>query len=513
MVPARAGHPLCPVGPGALEASLGEPAGPAGIIRSVKRFGWLLLLVALLPGLAARAQNLPDLGERAQSDLSPQQERRIGEQIMREIRRDPDYVDDPEISAYVQSVGQRLVAASPDARQEFTFFVVRDKTINAFAMPGGFIGVHSGLITSAQTEAEFAGVMAHEISHVLQRHLARQLQAQNQLEPLSLVGLGLAILAARSSPQLAQGVAMASQAAPVAAFLSFSRDFEREADRVGFQILQDGGFDPAGISSFFTRLQQNTRLYDNNAPAYLRTHPLTVERIADMQNRAQDLPYRQRPDSIEFELVRAKLRAADGRPEDAVVNFRTALAERRFANEAATRYGYAAALARAKDYAGAERELAALRLTGLAHPMVDTLATRVRMGAGDRAGAERIIAAAAQLYPDNAGVLYEYAEVLQAGAHHARAIEVLREALKSRPQDARAYNMMAKSYAALGKRTDQHRALAEGYYLQGGLAAAVDQLALAQKAGDGDFYTLSAIDARLRELRKLQQEEIKERRK
>jgi predicted Zn-dependent protease len=480
----------------------------------VKRFGWLfLLLLALVPGVPGRAQNLPDLGERAQSDLSPREERKIGEQIMREIRRDPDYIDDPEISAYVQSVGQRLVAASPDARQEFTFFVVRDKLINAFALPGGFIGVHSALIVNAQTESEFAGVMGHEIAHVLQRHLARQLQAQNQLSPLALVGLGLAILAARSNPQLAQGAAIASQAAPVALFLNFSREFEREADRVGFQILQDGGFDPAGMSAFFTRLQQNSRLYDNNAPVYLRTHPLTVERIADMQNRAHDAPYKQRPDSIEFQLVRAKLRAGDGRPEDAVAYFRTLLAERRFATEAATRYGYAAALLRAKDYAGAEREVAALRKTGLAHPMVDTLATRVRLAAGDRAGAEKIVAAAVQLHPDNAGVLYEYAEVLQAAGNHARAIDVLREVLRQRPQDARAYNMIAKSYSALGKRTEQHRALAEGYYLQGGLAAAVDQLALAQKAGDADFYALSAIDARLRELRRLQQEEMKERKK
>jgi predicted Zn-dependent protease len=479
----------------------------------VKRFIRLLPALALAPVLAGHAQNLPDLGERAQADLSPQQERRIGEQIMREIRRDPDYIDDPEISAYVQAVGQRLVAVSVDARQEFTFFVVRDKMINAFALPGGFIGVHSGLITSAQTESEFAGVMAHEIAHVLQRHLARQLQAYNQLSPLSLVGLGLAILAGRSNPQLAQGAAIASQAAPVAAMLNFSREFEREADRVGFQILQDGGYDAAGMAAFFTRLQQNTRLYDNNAPVYMRTHPLTVERLADMQNRVQDGPYRQRPDSIEFQLVRAKLRAGDGRPEDAVAYFRTALAEKRFATEAATRYGYAQALLRAKDYALAEREVAQLRKGATQHPMFETLATRVRMAAGDRAGAEKIIAAAAQIYPENVGVLYEYAEVLQSAGNPARAIEVLREILKQRPQDARAFTMMAKSYAALGKRTDQHRALAEGYYLQGGLAAAVDQLVLAQKAGDSDFYTLSAIDARLRELRKLQQEEIKERQK
>ena len=211
--------------------------------------------------------------------------------------------------------------------------------------------------------------------------------------------------------------------------------------------------------------------------------------------------------------MRSKLRAGDGRPEDAVTHFRTLLAERRFATEAATRYGYAQALLRAKDYPAAEREVGVLRKSGPQSPMIETLATRVRMAAGDRPGAEKIIAAAAQVYPDNLGVLYEYAEVLQSVGDPARAIDVLRAILKQRPQDARAYNMIAKSYAALGRRTDQHRALAEGYYLQGGLAAAVDQLALAQKAGYGDFYTLSAIDARLRELRKLQQEEIKEKKK
>jgi predicted Zn-dependent protease len=480
----------------------------------VSRFSRLLFLVlALSPVLAGRAQTLPDLGERAQADFSPQQERRIGEQIMREIRRDPDYIDDPETSAYVQSVGQRLVAVSPDARQEFTFFVVRDRMINAFALPGGFVGVHSGLITNAQTESEFAGVLAHEIAHVLQRHIARQLQAQSQLSPLGWAGLALAILAGRSNPQLAQGAAIASQAAPVAAMLNFSREFEREADRVGFQILQDGGYDPAGMASFFTRLQQNTRLHDNNAPVYLRTHPLTVERLADMQSRVQDGPYRQRPDSIEFQLVRAKLRAGDGSAQDAVTYFRTLLVEKRFATEAATRYGYAQALARAQDYGAAEREMALVRKTGIQHPMVETLATRVRLAAGDRAGADKIIGAAAQVYPENVGVLYEYAEVLQAAGNPARAIEVLRAILKQRPQDTRAYNMIARSYAALGRRTEQHRALAEAYYLRGGLAAAVEQLQLAQKAGDGDFYTLSAIDARLRELRKLQQDEIKERNK
>jgi predicted Zn-dependent protease len=471
------------------------------------------LALALVPAPGVRAQSLPDLGESAQSELTPQAERRIGDQIMREIRRDPDYVNDPEVSDYVQQVGFRLVAASPESRQHFEFFVVRDKTVNAFALPGGYIGVHTGLLLAAQTEAEFAGVLAHELAHVLQRHLARQVEAQSKASALSLLAFALSVLAARSSPQAAQAGIVAAQAAPAAVFLNYSRDFEREADRVGYQILEASGYDTAGMPAFFERLQKATRLYENNAPVYVRTHPLTTERIADMQNRQAAAPYRQRPDSQEFQLVRAKLRAGDGRPEDAVAFFRTAIAERRFADEAAMRYGYAAALARARDFKTADSELTALRKTSRLHPMYETLAARIKAGAGDLAGAERILAAASQTYPEVFAIGFDRAEILQRLGRDKEAAGLLDELIKRHPRDPRLYQMLAKSYAALGTRTQQHRALAEAYYLQGSVPAAIEQLQLAQSAGDSDFYTLSAIDARLRELKRIQVEELKERKK
>jgi predicted Zn-dependent protease len=478
----------------------------------VQRARWFLLLFALVPALAARTQNLPDLGESAQSELTPQAERRIGEQIMREIRRDPDYVDDPEVQDYVRQVGYRLAAATPDARQDFEFFVVRDRTVNAFALPGGFIGVHTGLLLTAQTEPEFASVLAHEIAHVTQRHMARQFEAQGKATNLSLLALALGILAGRSNPQAAQAAIIASQAAPAAIFLNYSRDFEREADRVGFQILEGSGYDTAGMPTFFERLQKATRYYDNNAPVYLRTHPLTTERIADMQNRAATAPYRQRPDSPEFQLVRAKLRAADDRPDEAVAFFRTALAERRFADETAVRYGYAAALARAKNFKAAETEIAAVRKVAR-NPMFETLAARIRAGAGDPAGAEKILVTAGDAYPEVVAIKYDRAEILQTLGRNKEAAALLGELAKQRPNDPRIYQLLAKSYAALGSRTQQHRALAEAYYLQGSLPAAIEQLQFAQTAGDGDFYTLSAIDARLRELKRLQTEALKDRKR
>ena len=464
-----------------------------------------------LPPTPNLPPNLPDLGESAQAELTPQLERRIGESIMREIRRDPDYVDDPEVKDYVQQIGYRLVAASPGNRQDFDFFVVRDRTVNAFAMPGGFIGVHTGLLLTAQSESEFASVLGHELAHVLQHHMARQYDAQSKVSKLTLLAFALALLVGRSSPQAATAAASAASAAPTAVYLNYSREFEREADRVGFQILDASGYDTAGMPTFFERLQTATRLYDNNAPVYLRTHPLTTERIADMQNRAANARYRQRADSREFQLVRAKLRAADGRPEEAVAFFRTALAERRFADETAIRYGYAAALARAKDFKLADAEISAVRKAAPPHPMFETLAAQIKVGAGDAAAAEGILVAAGQRYPDFIAIKYDRAAVLQTLGRNKEAAALLSELAKERPNDARVYQMLAKSYAALGARAQQHRSLAEAYYLQGSLPAAIEQLQFAQGAGDGDFYMLSAVDARLRELKRMQVEAMKER--
>lgn len=460
----------------------------------------------------APAQNLPDLGESAQAALSAADEREIGESIMREIRGDPDYIDDPEITGYVQALGQRLAGAATADSRKFEFFVIRNPQVNAFALPGGHIGIHSGLVLTAQTESELASVVAHEIGHVVQRHMARMVDKQNQLQIASIAGLALAILAAGTNAQVAQAAAIASQAGPLQAALSYNRDFEREADRVGFQILSESGYDVHGMPAFFERMQRSTRLYENNAPGYLRTHPLTSDRIADMQNRALDSRFRQRPDSVEFGLVRAKLRAEAGSPDEATAFFRDAIKERRFADEAAMRYGYAAALVRDKQPKPAAREIGAARQTGLQHPMLETLAARVALAEGDRAGAIEILTAARAKYPESTGVAYDYADALLSVKRARESLDLLIKLAKQIPDDPKLYEMQARANSELGRRADQHRALAEMYLLKGSLPAAIEQLRLAQKAGDADFYVLSAVDARLRELQGRYDSELRRRR-
>jgi len=472
--------------------------------------GLLAFLLIFQPLLA---DELPELGDIASDDLSLATEKKIGQQIMHEIRwREPSYLDDPDVESYLNQLGGRLVAVSNDPGLGFQFFTINDPSINAFAMPGGFIGVHTGLLLAAQSESELAGVLAHEISHVTQRHIARQVFQSNKLGIASMVALGLALLAARSNSQVAGAGIVTSQAGAAAAQLAFSRDFEREADRQGFEIMRRSGFDVRGMSDFFTRLQKAVRLYENNATAYLRTHPLTGERLTDMQNREEPIAYRQVVDSDDFLLVRAKLRAMQGLPREAVKDFQGLLRDRKYPSEVAAHYGLGYAYYLAKDWRNAEREVRIARQMKVSAAMLDHLLADIRIAQGDAASGLAIYREAMVRFPMNLGLRYGYAAALIADRRFDDALRFIDLQLQVYPQDVRLYKMRAESHAGLGHRAPQHRALAEVSALQGDSAAAVQQLLLAQSAGDADFYELSAIEARLREMKQRQLDDLKERR-
>ncbi len=472
----------------------------------------LILLLCIAPGVLA--DGLPDLGDVSQESFSPIVEKRTGESIMHDIRlHEPTYINDPEINGYLNRLGARLVSQSLETRQDFEFFALRDSTLNAFAMPGGYIGVHTGLIMATRSESELASVLAHEISHVTQHHLARQISAQSQGQIPMLLALAVAILASRNHSDLSQGALMAGQAASIQNQLNYSRDFEREADRLGLQLLERAGFDIRAMADFFERLQKYGRIYENNAPGYLRTHPLTTERIADMENRIQSRPYRQVADSLDYLLVRAKLKASDGTPNDAVTDFASQLREHKFANEIATRYGYTVALMREQNYPVAEQEIAKLQRLRASSPMIDAVSADLRQKMGDLPGALNILRAAQTHYPEQRGLSYSLAETLLAANQLQDALRFTMDDLQNYPGDIRMHEIQARIYSVMGKRLQQHRAQAEAYALQGQLMMAIEQLHFAQKSGDGDYFEHSQVDARLRELKQRHAEEIKDKKK
>ena len=471
---------------------------------------WLLAAsLAFLPRAFAQFSpvpppaRLPDLGDASGSELSLQTERKIGESVMRDIRmRETSYLDDPELTEYLNGLGARLSNAGAGPHRDFELFAMRDASINAFALPGGFIGVHTGLITATDNESEVASVLGHEMAHVTQRHIARQIGIEKQMQLPMMIAMAAAILMARSRPDLASGASMAVQGSAIQTQLSFSRDFEREADRIGFQSLAAAGFDVRAMGAFFEKLQRYTRIMDSGSvPSYLRSHPVTSERISDAQNLAEGTPYRQRADPLDYHLVRAKLRAEAVDAHEAVRLFTDAVNDRRFANEPGARYGLAVALLRAKEAKRADAEIARLRASGIVNPMVDMLAARVRLALGDQAGALGILNAAQVRYPHRRSILYAILGMLQEQGRFDDVLATLTEPLRLYSRDPKLHEARARAYAGQGKRLLQHQAQAEVYILQGSLPAAIEQLQFAQSSGDGNFYELSVVDARLKELR------------
>ena len=465
--------------------------GISWILRS------LLALTLVVP--PAFASDLPDLGEVSRQYFSDQEEQALGRAIMRSVYSDPRYLDDPEIETYLNQLGYRLVSVSNRNQREFIFFVVDDPTINAFAMPGGNIGVHTGLLLTAQNESELASVIGHEIAHVTQDHIARMVAAQSQSYWPSMAALALALLAARSNPNVASAAIASTQAFAAQSQLNYGRDYEREADRLGFEMLTRAEFDPRGMSGFFNRMQRASRFYDGNAPAYLRTHPLTSDRIADMEARSESAPYHQVQDSLDFQLIRARLRARENSPADALLAARSMLKDKRYSSEAAARYGLVAALLRARQFKEAEVEAQKMLSAGNNNAMIQQLAAQTALSAGNPALALQRFQAGSNAHPGYRPIQYGHISALLAMERSSDALVLVDKQLALYPDDRRLWQLAAQTHAQLGHRLLSHRAQAEASALSGNLIAAIEQISLGIKSGDGSFHEMSAAEARRRE--------------
>ena len=478
------------------------------------------------------ASALPSLGD--SSELAAAEERRIGDRIAASIYRDPDYIDDPVLFDYVQSIWQPLMAAarargdiSAELGERFAWdvFLIRDRSVNAFALPGGYLGVHLGLIGVVSNRDELAAVLGHELSHVSQRHISRLISQQSLSAPWMIGTMILGLLAASKNPQAANAVIAGGQAMAAQTQLNFSRDMEREADRVGTGVMVDAGFDARGVVGMFEKLQQAARLNDSGGFAYLRTHPLSTERIGDAQARQQLAApgARGAPDAVNMQqqalqhaMMSARARVLSEPGGDAL-RAMTAEAQRITANASAPSdarsvgalYGGVLAALKSRDFKAAQGYADKLR-AGLAGQAPDSLASKtlalLQLEVAFEAGL--VPADAAQIdisaTTNRAALLMQSRALLAAGKPKDVASR-LSSWVTDHPKDASAWRLLAVAYGNQNLTARAIRADAEAQVAQQDFPAALDRLRAAQamlrsNPASGDFMDASIIDTRARQV-------------
>ncbi len=458
------------------------------------------LLASFFCCLSVFANELPDLGDSSQLVISAKEEQAIARAILREVAVSPEIIQDIEVIDYLKNLGNRLVAYSPNKTQQFNFFVVNESSINAFAMLGGVIGVHTGLILASNSESEVASVLGHEIAHVTQRHLPRMIAQQKNDTIKSVLGIALALLVARANPQLSAGTMTAASAMGVQKQLDFTRENEKEADRVGFQILTDAGFDGRAMVSFFGTLQKGSRFSEGAAPSFLRTHPITSERISDMSNRVKDTRYRQIPDNPDFVYIKSKLRAINGTPQSAVAEFEGSIKDKRYMNEAAERYGLAIAYMRKNDFVKARQEVEWLKTNAKKDALIETLACKLEVATNQPTQALNLYLKALNIYPNYRALIYGLAEHYLMTNEPEKTIRLINDKLNIYPDDSYFFELLSKAYSKQGKELLQYQAQSEAYYRKFNLPRAIEQMEFAAKSKDGNFYQKSIVESRLKQL-------------
>lgn len=475
--------------------------------RPIRRHILLLLLLAcfttsnlILPARAAtEGIALPDIGG---SSVSLNEEHRIGEAAFNTIREAHALLDDPLIEHYIQSLGYRLVSSGDAQDFRFHYFVVNDSGINAFAMPGGYIGINYGLILDTQSESELAAVVAHETAHVTQHHYARSYDALKGSSLTATAALIAAILLGGSNDQLGQAAAASIAAGSVQKQIDFTRANEKEADRIGIQLLENAGFDPNSMASFFERMQRSTRLYGAEAPEFLRTHPVTTARIADARNRARQYPKHKVVDHKAYFLIRARIRALTSQdPAATLREFRKNLTTGSYLDKDAENYGYALTLIANND------NTQALSILERLHAADPQRLAYIIARAHALTGARKTDKALAQLRdaltlnPHNPILSHYYASTLLQAGRAQDAIRFLQDFIGSTQPQPQTYQLLAQAQGQAGRGVDAQMSMAEFYAAYGQLHQAIQLLEQAQRSTGLDFYHRSRIEARLKDLK------------
>ena len=463
----------------------------------------------VLPGPVAAQQTsvqdqLPEMGTAGGSTLSLEDEYRIGRMVMRSVRDSGHMIEDPEVSEYMQSTGLKLSSLAHDGNRAFNYFIVRDPAINAFALPGGFIGIHTGLLMETANESELAGVLAHEIAHVTQRHIARGLESQSRTNLVSTAAMLVAILlggvagvggnATMGAISAAQGLAAQSQ-------INFTRENEYEADRVGIGILAAAGFDPNAMPAFFDTMGRRTQLGPNGLPELLRTHPVTSARIAESRGRASQYPPVSPGESLSYSLMKERVRVLTTPASVDPRDYYTSTITNEPDATVAQVYGRALAMVLAGDAAAAIPTFERLRASRPDVMPFHTALGQAQLANGDVRGALATLEKARELAPRNVPVTMRYAEALIRANRPKRAHEVLLDLFNNVPPTQAQIRQTAMAANAAGDVADAYSYMAEYHLMSADLPLAINQLELALSVPNITAVQRRRFTARLDELR------------
>jgi beta-barrel assembly-enhancing protease len=456
-------------------------------------------------GLSATDQDLPDLGSPATAAVSLEEEYQVGLMWARQMRGQGVVLEDPEISDYIQQIGHSLSSRAEEGQHQFNYFVVRDPVINAFAMPGGFIAINSGLMLSTRNENELAGVMAHETAHVTQRHLVRGMIDQTHAGLVSTAAMLAAILlgatAGRGNPDAMEGAILATQGAAIQHQINYTRSQEYEADRIGIGTMAAAGYDPLGMASFFEELSRNSPSPDRvKAIEFLMDHPLSADRVAEARNRAEQIGRIYHTDSLSYKLMRERLRSLVGNPQVAR-DYYTNLLKNGGGLDIEERYGKAVAEIYARNPAAA---IPALQELLHEYPKVTQFygaLGQAYLANGQTKESQAVLDQAQSLFPRNVPITIRLADTLMHAGDNKRAQLILDDLFNQVEPTPNQAKLIAKAANAAGNVADSYYYMADYYLMNGDLLTASNQLQLALGLPNLNPIQRARISAMLEEVR------------
>ena len=472
-------------------------------MKNLIKISILSLGITMLNTSYSQSMDLPDLGSQGGAIVTPADEQRTGATVVRNLRYAGLIIDDPLLTDYLNHLGYRLLSQhNYDSTNQFQFFLVNDNSINAFALPGGYIGINYGLFSQTESESELASVFAHEIAHVTQRHYARAYEVASDSSLPVLAAIIAAVVLGGKGGEIGEAALATAAAVQIRDQINFTRQNEKEADRIGIQILSDADFNPENMASFFDKIARESRLYGVNVPEFLLTHPVSAARIADARDRAHHLPKKKIKESLDYQIMRHRIIAlANSDKDNALKTYQAAIKTENGQNLIASKYGYVLSLIRLEKYQEAEKEIDAL-LKNYPHKIAFILAkAEIQIKNKRSEDAIKTFQHALNTYPGNESILYEYIAALIKEKKFKQAHDVLEPFLKSEPKNPVFFKYMAETKAALNLTAESHEALAEYYYQRGQFHQAVDQINIALKATKNDFYIASKLEAKLQHIK------------